>query len=197
MTSEVVICNLALSLIGQAPITSIDAPQNKVEQACALQYPLMRDAVLSEVEWSFAVSRYQWSTPSVDAPVWGFTKKSQLPTDVLRVTYCSDSSYELKYNPNFHWVVEGRFILCDASTIYVRTVNRIEETAQYSNLFVQALAARLAMELSILITESKGLHQTLTNLYLAKMQGAATMDGMQGKSKRIRTGLLNGARGGL
>mgnify|MGYP000232899408 CR=1 FL=1 len=196
MSNKITICNLALSLIGQEPITSIDDPQTNIEQICALQYPLMRDAVLSEAEWSFAVVRYHWTTPDPVPPVWGFSYRHLIPNEVLRVTYCSDNTSEQTYNVDFKWVVEGNYILSDSNSIYVRGVSYVNTESDFSSLFVQALSARLAMELSVLITDNQQLHASMTNLYLAKMQGAVTMDSMQGKSRKIRTGLVRGSRGG-
>lgn len=161
-----------------------------------MQYPLMRDAVLSEVEWTFASSRYVWGAPDPVAPAWGFPYRFALPTKILRVTFCSNNANEQMYNPNFKWAVEGNYLLSDSSTVYLRVIQRVEDESHFSTLFVQALAARLAMELSVLITENQALHSSMTNLYMAKMQAAATIDSMQGKTKRIRTGQLNGARGG-
>jgi len=197
MASNVEICNLALSLLGSDPITSLENPESKIEQLCALQYPLMRDAVLEEVEWSFAVRRYANDSPVVATPEWGYQYKFQIATDILRVTFCSDNSDELLYNPQFQWVVEDDFILCNSTQIYYRTINTIEDTTKFSTLFIQALAARLAMEMCIPLTENLKMYEGLVNMYAAKMQKAKTMDNMQGKSKRFRVGRLNNSRGGI
>lgn len=196
MASEIDICNLALSYLGQEQITSLLTPQTKSAQLCKLQYPLMRDAVLSEVEWTFASKRYTSGVPLVTSPEWGFTFMHQLSNDVIRVAFCSDNTDELQYNPDFIWVVEDRNILCDSETIYYRTINVIEDTTKFPPCFVQALAARLAAEMCLKITENLKLHTQLIGLYQQKMQYATTIDNMQGKAKRWRTGRLNAARGG-
>lgn len=196
MANVIDICNLALSYLGQEQITSIIDPQSKTAQLCALQYPMMRDAVLSEVEWTFASRRQMSGTPLAGAPVWGYAYAHALNNDVLRVTFCSDNTDEQMYNPNFKWVVEDRNILSDSSVIYYRYVQAMDDTSKFSPCFVQALAARMAAEMCIKITENVKLHANLVSLYQQKMQYATTIDNMQGKSKRWRNGRLIASRGG-
>lgn len=197
MAQEIDIINMALSLIGQKPITSILDPQTVTEQLCALQYPLLRDAVMEEVEWSFAIKRFVDDQPAAAEPEWGYPYKFPLSTETLRVLYCSDKKDENIYNAGFHWVVEDGFILADSAVIYYRAIQKIIDATKFSNLFVQALSARLAMELCIPITENAKLHASLASLYNSKIKAAGTMDNMQGKSTRLRVGRLHAARGGI
>lgn len=57
--SEVDICNMALSIIGEAPtVTAIDPADGSPHAAtCALWYPKAREAVLALRNWSFASQR--------------------------------------------------------------------------------------------------------------------------------------------
>lgn len=197
MASETEICNLALSLLGEEPITSIDDPQNKTEQLMAMQYPLMRDAVLSEADWSFALQRYRLGSPDPVAPVWGYTYKYTLPSEVLRVVFCSDSTDESLYSPNFKWDIEGGYLVTNNSPVYIRAITRVTNNSLFSNLFIQALAARLAMEVCLAITSNQQLYSAMVAMYGEKLQLANTMDSMQGKARKFRTGQLRGSRGGV
>lgn len=197
MASSTDICNLALSFLGEPPIANIDNPQTKTGELCKLHYPILRDAVLQEVEWSFAVRRYSSSTPVATSPNWGYQYAYDVSGEVLRVTYCSDDANEDFYNPEFKWVFENNLILCDASKIYYRTINLVTDTQKYSALFIQALAARMALEMCVSITESTELMSGLVSLYGVKMKAAATTDSLQGKAKRFRVGKLKASRGGI
>lgn len=59
MASEVDICNLALSHLGdEANVSSIDPPDQSVQaQLCATHYPLARNTLLDAHNWSFTMRR--------------------------------------------------------------------------------------------------------------------------------------------
>lgn len=193
MASEIEICNLALSYLGQAPITNLLSPQNATEQLCAINYPFSRDAILESHDWSFAVARLALTTPDPSTPNWGFNYQFQLPTDVLRVIWCGDNQNEKEY-AQFDWRVEQRFIVTDANPVWIRYVRKVTDTTQYSPLFVQALACRLAMEMCVSITENVALYQRLTAMYGIKLSEAVANDGMQGRSEKIKQNVLSSAR---
>lgn len=56
MTSEVEICNVALSYIGQNLITSLTAASNEAQQ-CNLHYALERDVLMESHDWHFGIGR--------------------------------------------------------------------------------------------------------------------------------------------
>jgi hypothetical protein len=53
--SDVAVCNLALDLIREAPITGFTDPTNKVASLCNRWYALVREATLSAYNWNFAL----------------------------------------------------------------------------------------------------------------------------------------------
>ena len=59
MASEVDICNLALSHLGDtATIASLDPPEGSAQaEHCARFYPIARDSLLEMHAWGFATSR--------------------------------------------------------------------------------------------------------------------------------------------
>lgn len=182
--SEVSICNQALGWLGENPITSLD-DQTPAASLCYHNYAGLRDSVLEGYEWSFAIRREQLALLDQD-PV-GYGNAFQVPTDVLRVLKCSKDGRFQREEPALQWEIEGDKILCDESTIYTRSVIRIEDPMQFSANFVQALAARIAMELAIPITNSRTLQTDMTRMYAGKLADAVTTDGMQGRNKRIRS----------
>lgn len=198
--SEVDICNMALGWLGSEGIMSLDDPSTQAI-LCKLNYPRSRDVTLEAREWTFAVYRIVL-TPEIDAPEFQWTKKLLIPTDMLTVlTVDRENNAEqgLMTNSMYQqeqaaWVREGQYILCDLDVAYVRGIKRIEATTLFSESYVHALAARLAMDLAIPITRSKTLLQGMTALYMAKLQDAAAIDGLQGRSQRIRSRYLSKVR---
>ena len=59
MASEVEICNLALSHLGDtATVASSDPPEGSAQaEHCARFYPIARDALLEMQNWKFATRR--------------------------------------------------------------------------------------------------------------------------------------------
>lgn len=195
LTTEEQICNMALSYIGADTVTDIDTDGSTRADLCALHYPVVRDTVLSEREWTFAVEHNILDTPDVTPPTnpeWG--QRFPVAATTLRVLtvhpptdVASDFLTEaVLQSSQIAWVKEGDWILCNYDEISVRTIERITTVADFPDIFVQALAARLAAELAIPITANERLHQQMIAMYYTKLREAGAVDGMQGRSVRIR-----------
>ncbi len=185
MATPVQICNFALASLGEAPISSIEDPKTDVEQLMQLYYPLLRDATLEEKDWSFATRRLVLEIVDVsNDDHWGYGNSFTVPNDLARVI-------DVRSNPNdnapsnFEWRFEDRKIICDANKIYIRYIIDNIDPSTFSPMFVQALAARIAAEACIPITENVGLSQQLWNVFANKLAEAKTNDSLQGKSQQI------------
>lgn len=202
--SPVEICNLALGWLGGDLIISLDDPSVEAK-LCKANYALLRDAVLEEREWTFAVTRLE-PVALLAGPVYGFDKAFQIPVEVIRILQVSRAGEVIDgaiiegsflsatrggtgtgRETRIDWVREGDKILANNSaSIFIRALIRIEDTTKFSPAFDQALAARLAMELAIPITNSRTLQQDMAGLYAEKVRLAAASDGLQGRSQRVR-----------
>jgi len=191
---------MGLGWIGADRITSLDDDSTQAN-LCKLNYETIRDTVLESREWTFAVKRFTL-LPTGETPEFNWGQAFELPTEVLRVLSVERESVvgsnELTSNfiehEQMNWVREGSEILADWDSISMRAVIRITDTAKFSPSFVHALAARIAADLCIPITRSKTLQQQMFVLYGAKLDDAASLDGMQGRSKRIRSRYLAARR---
>ena len=188
MISEVAICNTALAWLGQTPITTLDDPADPNAEKCRNVYPFVRDAVLEEREWTFARARATSTTEQRDD--WDQWYKHSFPEDWLTV---SNVYEDANSEENIEWVREGRYILTKYETVYMRGLKRIVDTGQFSNLFVQALAARMAADLAVPLTQDRQMQADMWQLYQAKLMEAAARDGYQGSSQKLKTGnFING-----
>lgn len=185
--SEVSICNQALTLIGAQTIISL-GDDTKEAKLCSLNYAPVRDAVLSESDWTFA-TRWQELAKSADPAPGEFTNEYPLPSDVLAVLFVGEN-----YNNPEHWRLEDNAIRTDANKCKCQVLYRVEDTSKFSSLFTQAFVARLAAELAIPITNSRTLMENMFVMYEQKMKTAAARDSQQGKSRRIRSTWLSLAR---
>lgn len=183
MASDVSICNQALSWLGGSLITSLDDDINEAK-VCKANYADIRDAVLEAHDWTFAIGRFDLPK-SATPPVNGYANAFPLPPDVLRV---------MDFNDGEDWRIEGTAIVTNEAAAKIRAVVRITDPNRFSALFVQALAARLAADLAITLTQSMKLQKQYYAIYNDKMNEASTNDGMQGKSRKITSSWLRGSR---
>lgn len=206
VTSVLDIYNLALTRIGHEPMASVDE-RGKGGDRCRLHYPVMRDAVLAGHPWNFAIRRVALAQLSF-TPAFEFTYAFALPTDpyclrVIRTEWESAgySSTAVYGFPGFHglhpqaieWRVESvnvsgtpvRALLCNESACKIEYIARIDDVSQFSPLFVDALAARLAAEIAISMTDNQSASQTMMQMYMQKMAEARIMDSFEGTPRDV------------
>ena len=183
MVSETSICNQALGWLGEKPINSLDEATVNAE-LCRENYPFLRDAVLAERMWTFAIARDKSTTGDMDA--WEDQWQHAIPLEWLAVyrVFRDVSNGRRLESPG--WQREGEFVLANQATIFMWGVKRITDTGKFSDMFVQCLAARIAADLCITITENQNQQGVLWQLYGAKLKEAAVRDGQQGSNETVK-----------
>jgi len=191
MVSEVSICNQALSWLAQKPIISLDQASTQAEWM-RNNYPFIRDALLESRKWTFAKVRATSTTADLDD--WGIEFKHPAPMGWLKICSVFDSPYQDQNQ--VPWRLEGNYIITGVGTIYLTGILRGTDTGSFSPCFVQALAARLAADACIPMTENRQLQSDLWTLSVEKLREAAAVDGMQGTNDKIRSSSLTDVRSG-
>lgn len=150
MASQTDICNRALQKIGATRISSLNEASVNA-RALSTMYDSVRDSELRAHPWNFAIQRATLAADS-SAPDWGRGAAFELPSDFLRIL----PDYPETADNTRDWQIEGRKIYTNSSQgpLYLRYVARVTDTSLYDPLFVEALAARLALELCELLTQS-------------------------------------------
>ena len=192
MVSEVSICNQALTWLGSDTITSLDDDSRQANWMKA-NYPFVRDAVMEERMWSFAVDRAVSTVADMDA--WGGMFVHPKPTEwmsVFRVYKTLTAGGEGV--PDASYRMEGGNVLSKYSTVYLWGLKRISDTGAFSPMFTQALSARLAADAAIPLTENRQLQADMWALYGDKLVAAASRDGQQGANDYITQRRLTSAR---
>jgi hypothetical protein len=167
---EVGIGNMALTLIGEEPITSFDE-DSKPARFVKQHYENVRDFVLRQHCWSCATRRATLALSAV-APEWGFANAYQLPTGYLRLV-------EIECNKSEYAIEEDK-LLSDGSPMRIVYIFRLTDVAKMDPLLQQAIAAMLAAELSIAIVQNRDLMRMLFQLYKDKVEEAKTVDVVEG-----------------
>ncbi len=202
-TSPTQIVNLALSWLGQNQINALTDNQNEAVVMNA-NYLLSRDKVLNDYAWTFAIRR-QILSPVATPPAFGFAQQFEIPSDVLYVhrvqrpqnigaTLFSQVAEATRGSVNADWVREGQFILAREEVIHCIFVVRITNADLYSPSFIHALAARLAADTALTFTENTKLKDRMEEMYIAKLAEASFSDGRQGRTEKIVSNILTGAR---
>ncbi len=198
------ICNMALGWLGAKIITSLDIEESSTEWSlCNLNYDTIRDAVLEEREWTFAVKR-KVLNPNSEIEAFGAESSFLIPDDRIRVLTVHDPSAlgigsitdaSIHERSQIHgWQIEGKYIIVVAQEINIRYIARILDPNEYSPAFQQAFAQRIAAEFALTLTESKTLADRMWDLYEFKLGKGAVLDGIQGRSRRVRSTVLTRRR---
>lgn len=145
MPSVVDLCNRALDKLGHKPITSL-GDGNTAANMLTRTWPIVRDALLREHPWNFAVSRAT-TAPDAAAPAWGYTYQHTLPTDCLKLLDVDSLAY-----PDYQ--IEGGKILTNDDTLNIVYLRQVTDPNEYDPLFVELAASRLAYELAERLTQS-------------------------------------------
>lgn len=179
------ICNAALDQLGSDRITSLE-DESVLAELCAARFPAVRDAVLGERAWRFAIQRLEIAADASE-PIYGYACRYALPSTVVQVLEASDG-----FDPLKDWQREGAFILTDTEgPIYVRAVCEVEDVSLWPPGFAQAVTTRLAADMCVSITEDKGRADTLWQRYRLHLREAIAADGMQGAHQTRATYAVN------
>jgi hypothetical protein len=122
--------------------------------------------VLRAHDWNFAIT-LQSINAEVTAPIDGYSYQFVLPTDpyCLRVIEVND-------DPEADWVIQGRRLHSDDSTVIVKYVAQITESGIFDSLFVEALAVKMAVNLAMPITKDEKKMIAMQQLYQMKLNEA-------------------------
>lgn len=173
--SEVLICNLALIKIGQQRINSL-SDTNKAAILCNQVYETLRDEVLEDHPWNFAIKRASF-TQLVTIPAYGFAHEYQVPTDCLRVWSPENEGTCFK--------VEDGKVLTDESEFKCQYIAQVTNPAKFSRNFADALSIRIAAELAYSLAGSRELQETMLKLYEIRLRIARSNDAQEGTPDSI------------
>lgn len=167
-SSNVEICNGALGLIGDDPITSL-TEGSKRANLCNSFYPLSLDAVLRLHPWNFAVKRVSLA-PKTQAPAYGYSAAFAMPSDLVRLLEVTDIT---------DYKVEGRDIVADESQLDIRYIARIADVTLYDALFVETLQAYMAWKMAYPLTKSNTTAQAMFTTFKALLPWARNIDAQE------------------
>ncbi len=191
VTSAEEICNIALSLLGAEEIENL-SDQTKEAMLCNRQYGRIRDSVLRQHTWNFAVRRV--ALPQDDAtPVFEYDYQFSMPADFMRMvrTDAAAAGYDEDYR--IESTSDGMKLLSNDGVVSIEYVAKITNVALFDAAFVDVLTARLAAEMAYPLTDNATLAQNMMTLFQDKLREARNLDATEGTPREIsRSGWLEG-----
>lgn len=171
MSSQLDICNLALTFLGAAPIVNLSDNNNRA-QTLSLLYTQVRDAELRKHTWRFSIKRDAMSA-LVSVPASGpYSQQFQVPSDCLKVLMVGDSwpsadMSDYRTAPTTDdYSVEGDKILSNLpAPLSIRYVRQVTDTGLYDPAFVIMFAAMMAWKGCEKITQSTDKRKLAQNEY--------------------------------
>jgi len=177
MASDVDICNSALNMIGASNIISL-TEDSRAARVCNQRYEFVRDAVFRAHPWNCLITRVEVAADAT-APAFEFEYAHTLPTDpyCLRVLRPQD--------PDSVFKIEGRKLLANSTPFKFIYISRVTDPNEYDQLLIEALAARLAADISYALVNSATLTQNLFAIYEAKLSEARFVDATEGTPDNV------------
>ncbi len=193
MSSEVDIANRALSMLGEIRITSM-ADANKGARAMSARFDMLRDAELSAYPWRFSVTRTNLAA-STDVPEWGYSTIYDRPVDDLRPIRIGGAAVGVYYSASGvhgqdapYEIIGGRIHTSMSAPLNYEYIARIADTGQFDPLFVEALAARLAVDAAEELTQSNSKKEAAMMIYRDTLSEARRVNSLYRPPRRRSAG---------
>lgn len=143
--SDVSIANRALQKLGARQIASLteDSPNAR---SVSIAYEPVRDRLLREYEWNFAIKRASVAADATET-LWGGLNRFRKPNDFLRLLRDTEAGSTTRSDRQT-WRVEGEFIVTsDGAPLEFRYLARIEDPVKFDPLFSELFSLTLAAEM--------------------------------------------------
>lgn len=180
VATELEVANLALGMINLLPLASFADPTLQAAQMSRI-FAESRDQVLREHAWNFAhrIDALD-DDATIDAGPYGFVYAYELPSDCIRIhKVCSEGDFNTGHRYSILQVTVGLTtelrLFADIGDAYARYTIRTEDVTLWDPLFVRALAAYLAFQMSSM-QGHPDLQNNMYNLYLAAIASARAID---------------------
>jgi hypothetical protein len=175
--TKVDICNKALTLLGAAPITSID-DDTATARSLNRVYDISLESILHEAKWNFATKRDLLSEVEVTLDWYD-------PGESFVYSKPSDAVWIYEANSNASWRIEGDYIISDTSGLGVRYIYLNEDPSTYPATFADAFIDKLASEIAFYVLNSpqkaEAMLQKYTTMSLPKAKSRNSQVGVQQK----------------
>jgi len=150
--TDIAICSRALIKLGEFPIDTLTDPQTTPGQICAIQYPPLRDALMSKYEWRFLMRKVELSRDS-ERPIGEWSYSFVLPSDILAGPHAVFTSAQAMV-PTSQFEIFGRRVYSNDERLWIDYAARLPED-QWPSWFSELVVAALCADIGFTITEQQ------------------------------------------
>lgn len=168
--------NKALGMLGANQIYNIDDDTLEAKAARKMYQPAL-DSVLAETDWTFAIKRSLLKKSEDKTPAWGNGNYFELPADMIKIIDVM--------NRDVTWRREGNYIFTSASEFGLVYVARCVDPTYYPSYFIDALSAKLAVDMCYLLTNSVEKTNGLLEIYRGEYLPMAKTKNAREKSSPV------------
>jgi len=174
MPSRTEVANLALAMVGDERVTSLETDTSKPAKLCNELLPQVVDECLVAHPWNFAIRRA--SLPALAAaPTFEYDRQFQVPANCLRVLAVNS------IDPHEPWLREGDALLCNLpAPLAIRYIARETDSGKWSPLFTALAAATLAERLALPLAASQQSRAAIAQLIDDIRRRARNADAAEG-----------------
>jgi len=196
--SAIEICNMMLTWLSTKQIVTFEDSNSKESEFCNANYDPSRRSVLEIREWSFATKRIELNALA-DSPVFGYDYKFLLPDKSLRILGVYNPLDSGSSNPatETHKIENddgAQVILANIDTIHVKYIFDQTNPVLFSPAFDQALAAYMAYNGAVPLTQDKDQQVRMFGVYKDMLEEATFADSLQGSRELLETSQLEKSR---
>ena len=163
------ICNLALGMLGMPRITSFDENNNNAK-LCRDFFTIIRDRVLREHVWSFAIRTADLSKLAETSPFADYPLVYALPNDVVRIFGLADNS---------DYMLAGKKLYTSTSAPQLVYIAAVEDPEEFDSSFISCLQYLLAAEIGAANTRDANLINYYHQQYQAQLAQAKAIDSQE------------------
>ena len=166
---SVTICNMALMAAGIPPITSFEETNDNAK-LCKTFYPVLRDRVLRDHNWSFATAYFDVQQSAEESPDPEYPVVCILPGDLIRVLNLLDNSPYRRI---------GNRLLVTHFPVTLVYIKKVEDPNLFDPAFTEALQNLISSE--IVLSASRDIQQSqyFRNEYERKLAIARSIDSQE------------------
>ena len=172
--SDVKICNLSLSHIGESSTIQALTENSPEASICDLWYDVAREEVLEDFDWNFARARVV-AAAHVDPATSEWSFRYQYPADALKIRgienplgYGPDAlPFQVEYGSN-----GTRTVLTNAEQATLIYTKNVTTTSLFPPKFSIALSWKLASHIAFSVTGEIKIEERATEMYVRFVRSA-------------------------